>query len=120
MGSVDKLKYQQTKNDTSLPKFTDSKELLTVKLRYKKPDEDVSKKLEVPVLANSANLNVSPDFNFAIAVAMFGQLLRDSDFKGDATYSKVLELARKGLTNDPNGYRREFVRLVEAVEQMEK
>ena len=120
VGSVDKLKYQQTKNDVSLPKFADSKELLTVKLRYKEPDKDVSRKLEVPVLANRMNLNASQDFNFAMAAAMFGQLLRDSDFKGDAEYSDVIRLARKGLGNDPNGYRHEFIRLVEAVEQLEK
>jgi len=120
VGSVDKLKYQQTKNDVSLPKFADSKELLTVKLRYKEPDKDVSRKLEVPVLANRMNLNASQDFNFAMAAAMFGQLLRNSDFKGDAEYSDVIRLARKGLGNDPNGYRHEFIRLVEAVEQLEK
>ena len=53
-------------------------------------------------------------------MAMFGQLLRDSDFKGTATYAKVIELARNGLVNDQNGYRREFVRLAESVNQMEK
>ncbi|MGJ7025974.1 YfbK domain-containing protein [Petrimonas sulfuriphila] len=120
VGSVDKLKYQQTKNDVSLPKFADSKELLTVKLRYKEPDKDVSRKLEVPVLANRMNLNASQDFNFAMAAAMFGQLLRDSDFTGNAKYSDVINLARKGLGNDPNGYRHEFIRLAEAVEQLEK
>lgn len=120
VGKVDKLKYQQSKNDVSMPKFTDSKELLTVKLRYKKPDEDVSKKLEVPVLANVLNRNPSKNLKFAAAVAMFGQLLRDSDFKGDATYQKVITLAREGLDNDPNGYRREFIRLAEAVAQLEK
>ena len=120
VGNVDKLKYQQTKNDVSLPKFADSKELLTVKLRYKEPDKDVSRKLEVPVLANRMNLNASQDFNFAMAAAMFGQLLRDSDFTGNAKYSDVINLARKGLGNDPNGYRHEFIRLAEAVEQLEK
>ena len=120
VGSVDKLKYQQTKNDVSLPKFADSKELLTVKLRYKEPDKDVSRKLEVPVLANRMNLNASQDFNFAMAAVMFGQLLRDSDFTGNAKYSDVINLARKGLGNDPNWYRHEFIRLVEAVEQLEK
>ncbi|NLU30420.1 MAG: DUF3520 domain-containing protein [Bacteroidales bacterium] len=120
VGSVDKLKYQQTKNDVSLPKFADSKELLTVKLRYKEPDKDVSRKLEVPVLANRMNLNASQDFNFAMAAAMFGQLLRDSNFTGNAKYSDVINLARKGLGNDPNGYRHEFIRLAEAVEQLEK
>ncbi|MBK5194438.1 MAG: von Willebrand factor type A domain-containing protein, partial [Proteiniphilum sp.] len=117
VGKVDKLKYQQQKTDSSLPKFSDTKELLTVKLRYKEPNEEISKKLEVPVLA--ANLTASSDFNFTMAVAMFGQLLRDSDFKGDATYAKVVQLARRGLDDDPNGYRREFIRLVEAVEQLE-
>jgi Ca-activated chloride channel family protein len=120
VGSVDKLKYQQTGNDVSLPKFPDSKELLTVKLRYKEPDKDVSRKLEVPVPANKASVNVSPDFNFAMAAALFGQLLRDSDFTGNAKYSDVINLARKGLDNDPNGYRREFIRLAKAVEQLEK
>lgn len=120
VGKVDALKYQQSKTNVVPPKFTNSNELLTVKLRYKKPNEDVSKKLEVPVLANKVNLNVSQDFHFVMAVAMFGQLLRDSDFKGDATYSSVVNLARKGIDNDPNGYRREFIRLAEAVEQLSK
>lgn len=117
VGNIDKLKYQPSKNNVSAPIFTNSNELLTVKLRYKKPDEDVSKKLEVPVLANKVNLNVSKDFNFVMAAAMFGQLLRDSDFKGEASYAQVLDLARKGLDNDANGYRREFIRLVEQLEK---
>ena len=120
VGKIDDLKYQKPKTDFSMPKFTGSNELLTLKLRYKKPNEEVSKKLEVPVLANNLTANVSKDFNFVMAVAMFGQLLKDSDFKGDATYNQVADLARKGLDNDANGYRREFIRLVEAVEQLEK
>lgn len=119
VGKVDKLKYQQQKRDSSQPVYSDTKELLTVKLRYKEPDEEISKKLEVPVLAPKANLSTSSDFHFVMAVAMFGQLLRDSAFKGDASYEKVIELARKGLDDDPNGYRREFIRLAEAVEQLE-
>ncbi len=119
VGKVDKLKYQQQKRDSSQPVYSDTKELLTVKLRYKEPDEEISKKLEVPVLAPKANLSTSSDFHFVMAVAMFGQLLRDSAFKGDASYAKVIELARKGLDDDPNGYRREFIRLAEAVEQLE-
>lgn len=45
---------------------------------------------------------------------MFGQLLRDSDFKGNASYDKVINLAKQGLNNDDKGYRREFIRLVDA------
>lgn len=76
--------------------------------------------MEIPVLAKDLDKNPSEELNFIMSVVMFGQLLRDSDFKGDATYAKVVELARKGLNDDPNGYRREFIRLLEAVEQLEK
>ncbi|WP_298651125.1 von Willebrand factor type A domain-containing protein [uncultured Proteiniphilum sp.] len=120
LGKVDPLKYQSSEKEISALQFSNSNELLTVKLRYKKPDEEVSRKLEVPVLASVVNTNAPGELNFIMSVAMFGQLLRDSDFKGDASYAKVLELARKGLNDDPNGYRREFIRLVEAVEQLEK
>ena len=105
-----KFEYQKKQKETVKP--TGSNELLTVKLRYKAPDKDVSKKMELPFVDNKGN-NVSSDFRFASAVAMFGQLLRNSDFKGDASYDKVIELAKQGLNNDDKGYRREFVRLVE-------
>ena len=47
---------------------------------------------------------------------MFGQLLRDSDFKGEATYDKVISLAKQGLDHDDKGYRREFVRFQKAAD----
>ncbi len=117
-GGVDKLKYQAEQKIK--PVLSNSNELMTVKLRYKNPDEDKSRKLEIPVLANVSKTNASVDLNFQMAVAMFGQLLRKSDFKGDATYEKVIELAKKGLDEDKHGYRREFIRLVESVAQLAK
>ncbi len=111
VGKVDDLKYQKKEKVSVKP--TGSNELLTVKLRYKAPDKDVSKKMELPFVDSKGN-NVSSDFRFASAVAMFGQLLRDSDFKGNASYDKVVNLAKQGLNNDDKGYRREFIRLVEA------
>ncbi len=119
-GSVDPLKYQVTEKSAPKTKLTNSKELLTVKLRYKNPGEERSKLLEVPVLASSVKANASPEMKFVMAVAMFGQLLRDSDYMGDATYTQVVDLARQGLEEDPHGYRREFIRLVEATRQLDK
>lgn len=121
-GGVDDLKYQNTKKIKPILTKEDllSTELLTVKLRYKKPDETISKKLEIPVMANNFNKESSKDFKFIMAVAMFGQLLKSSDFKGESNYEKVLTLAKMGLDNDDHGYRREFIRLVEAVNQLEK
>jgi Ca-activated chloride channel family protein len=108
-GNVDPLKYQQNEKTV----YAGSKELLTVKLRYKKPDGDVSEKIELAVIDDKSN-NVSTDFRFASAVAMFGQLLTGSDYKGDATFDKVIDLAKNALDDDEQGYRREFLRLVES------
>ncbi len=115
-GSVDELKYQ-TKARPAVKADNNSPDLLTVKLRYKLPNEDKSSKMEIAVIDNGKN-NVSDDFRFSAAVAMFGQLLRDSDFKGSADYAKVIALAETGLGNDTKGYRREFVRLAETVKSM--
>lgn len=111
-GRVDKLKYQKTKE--AVASINNSKELLTIKLRYKASDGEVSKKLELPLLDAKSD-HVSSDFRFASAVAMFGQLLRDSEYKGSASYEKVIGLAKQGLDNDERGYRREFIRIVESV-----
>lgn len=94
------------------PLLSGSKELLTVKLRYKQPDGDASKKIELPLVDNKQN-DVSADFRFASSVAMFGQLLCNSDYKAEATYDKVIALAKSALDNDDQGYRREFIRLAE-------
>jgi len=115
---VDPLKYQQNTATAKQPFINSSKELLTVKLRYKEPDGNESKKIEVAVIDNNTH-KVSSDFRFAASVSMFGQLLRDSDFKGEASYDKVISLAKTGLDNDAQGYRREFIRLVETVKGME-
>lgn len=116
-GSVDPLKYQSQTNVNA--QTSNSSELLTVKLRYKTPEEEKSKKIEKSV-TDMGKDNVSPDFRFASAVAMFAQLLKDSDFKGEATYDKVIETANKGLSFDPEGYRAEFVCLVQNAKGLNK
>ncbi|WP_297928976.1 von Willebrand factor type A domain-containing protein [uncultured Coprobacter sp.] len=111
-GSIDPLKYQTETNINT--QTGNSSELLTVKLRYKTPEEEKSKKIEKSVTDTDKD-NVSPDFRFASAVAMFAQLLRNSDYKGEASYDQVIETAQRGLSFDPEGYRTEFVRLVQSV-----
>jgi Ca-activated chloride channel family protein len=116
-GSIDPLKYQKNEKVPEKPVYTGSNELLTLKLRYKEPAGNSSKKMELPVVDDKMN-RVSSDFRFAAAVAMFGQLLGNSEFKGDASYEKVIALAKTALENDEQGYRREFVRLAETVKGM--
>ncbi|MDR0811052.1 MAG: DUF3520 domain-containing protein, partial [Paludibacter sp.] len=121
-GGVDNLKYQQdTKRQPYVaPSAELSKELLTVKLRYKNPDENSSKKIEIPVMLNEFSWQTTADMKFALSVAMFGQLLRNSSYKGNADYDKVISLAREGLGENTNGYRHEFIRLAEMARQMAK
>lgn len=116
-GSIDPLKYQTETNINT--QTGNSSELLTVKLRYKTPEEEKSKKIEKSVTDTDKD-NVSPDFRFASAVAMFAQLLRNSDYKGEASYDQVIETAQRGLSFDPEGYRAEFVRLVQSAKGLKK
>lgn len=115
-GNVDPLKYKKQHSASST--YNNSDKLLTVKLRYKQPNGNVSRKIEIPVTDNTTK-QVSSDFRFAAAVAMFGQLIRQSEFKGNASYDKVITWAKSGLTNDELGYRREFIRLVQAIKGMQ-
>jgi Ca-activated chloride channel family protein len=111
-GSVDPLKYQNGR-DADFKAASDSDELLTVKIRYKEPSGDVSRKLEFPLRdAGRRFEEASADFKFSAAVAAFGMILRESPFRGDATLTSVAAWARSGLEDDAGGYRGEFLELV--------
>jgi Ca-activated chloride channel family protein len=111
---LDSLRYQ---TPAAAPtRGARSAELLTVKLRYKEPTGATSTELVHPVVDREAR--PSADFTFAASVASFGLLLRDSEYKGTATYDTVLAAARRSLGPDKDGYRAEFVRMVEAVQRM--
>jgi Ca-activated chloride channel family protein len=117
--AVDGLKYQQVKTPDAKGQLPNSRELLTVKVRYKEPAGDVSTKLEFPLVdAGTRFADASADFKFAAAVAGFGMTLRDSPHKGQGTLGDVLEWGRAGLGQDPGGYRAEFLTLVEAADRL--
>ncbi len=119
---VDSLKYQpnEPKKNASHSEAA-TVEMLTVKLRYKKPDGDKSELIEQPVLdSNAAFAGTSSDFKFAAAVAEFGMLLRDSEHKGNGTFGAVLEWAQEGKGSDANGYRAGFIELVRKAQALKK
>ena len=110
IADVDPLKYQ---------KRTESGrgEVCTVKLRWKKPDGDTSMLKEIPISeAQITSKTPSEDFRFASAVAEFALLASDSKFKGGASFDKILDRARHAKGEDAEGYRAEFIRLVETAE----
>lgn len=114
---IDELKYQRPAK--ILIDGPQANELLTLKMRYKKPDEDVSTKLEWPVTdSGQAFGEATRDFQFAASVTSFGMLLRDSQYKGDSTYEAVIEIADSTRGSDPEGERTEFVELVRAAKRL--
>lgn len=119
LNDVDPLKYQ--KEITANKKTAATDEILTVKFRYKAPDGDVSKLITHPVLDEQIKITKTSDnFRFAASVAQFGLLIRNSAFKSSASYLDVLNMARKAKGNDEEGYRSEFIRLVESAQLLAK
>jgi len=105
---VDPLKYQQREMTSN-----NSQEVLTVKLRYKQPADSHSKLLSQVLSYRVQDIAQAPaDFRMCAAVAAFGQLLRNSAHKGQASYDQVLALATNAKGDDPEGYRSEFIQLV--------
>ncbi len=104
------LRYQQAQlTDEAL----NSNEWLTLSIRYKEPGEDTSKLLEYAIGSDRLTDAPGNDFRFAAAVAEFSLLLRDSDYKGDASYDHLIEELSEIKLNDE--YREEFKTLVEKV-----
>jgi Ca-activated chloride channel homolog len=117
--SVDPLKYQQNDKQPSEAALAD--ELMTVKLRYKPLQSDKSVLLDTVVQDNDISLaQTSTDFRFAAAVAGYGMLLSGSKQAGSLTWQQVLDLAKKAKGQDEQGWRAEFIRLVETTELLAK
>jgi Ca-activated chloride channel family protein len=112
---VDPLRYQAPSSAAVAPPQVDpklSQEMVTVKLRYKKPDGDTSELTERSFVDNGSKFeNAAPDLKFAAAVAEFGMILRDSQYKGKGTIGAVIEWAQEGKGRDFAGYRAGFIEL---------
>lgn len=111
----DPLRYGTS--DTTVAPQTQGPELGFLRLRYKAPDEDVSALIETPILAETP---VTPDANFAAAIAGFGQLLRGSVYLNDWTYAQAIDLAVANRGDDPFGYRVEAVNLMRLAQSLSR
>jgi len=110
-GEVDPLRYQTGRDKTAA---AETSELLTLKVRYKEPAGSTSRLLttRIPDPGEVPAGSASESFRFSASVAAFGLLLRDSEYKGSASYAQVKKHATAALGEDPHGYRAEFLRLV--------
>ncbi len=93
-------------------------ELMNIQIRYKHPEEDTSQLIEDVTLVSSYTLETSESFKFASSVVEFGLILRDSKYKGNSSIENLLARAEDALGLDPNGYREEFIELVEIAKEL--
>lgn len=117
-GGVDSLKYQNASPEVKAPAAEPSDEWLTLKLRHKHPEGDISALQETVVKGQATRWQESgTDFQFATAVAMFGMKLRGMSDVADIPWNGVRQLARSGLKDDQNEDRAEFVELIGELEK---
>ena len=109
--AISDLKYTKATINT---KYSD--ELFTVKFRYKKPDSD--KSIEMIHIQKDEISEASKDLKFASAVALFGMQLRQSKYQNNSNLDDVLNLAKKGRSNDKDGYKAEFIRLLTSYQNL--
>ena len=96
-------------------------ELAFLKIRYKDPIVKDAKSVEesTPIPFTLTEFaKTDDDYRFASAVAEWGMLLRNSKYKAKSSYSQVLDLAKNAIGKDEEGYRKEFIRLVEVSEKL--
>jgi len=111
----DDLRYGQEKPAQPVETTQASDELAFVKIRYKKPNEDVSKLVTMPVtdaLAKDTFDAAPVDVRFSVAVAAFGQKLKNEPMLDNFSYDKIVDIANAAKGEDGFGYRAEFVNLV--------
>ena len=116
---VDPLRYQQIAPRPGVG----ADEVLTVKVRYKRPGESESRLLARTLTKPSAGEHdqehgPSDALRFASAVAEFGLLLRDSPYRGDASYERAYARAREALGDDRYGRRSELLSLIRTAQNL--
>ena len=104
---VDPLKYSKAGKAT----LGNNDEIMNIKFRYKQPDGLKSMLLEHAV-KNDKVVKTSDNFRFVAAVAQFGMLLNNSEFKQGSSFNNARKLADGAIGKDEEGYRKEFIELI--------
>ncbi|HGE4774955.1 TPA: von Willebrand factor type A domain-containing protein [Escherichia coli] len=106
--SIDKLRYAP---DNKSAKSDKTKELAWLKIRWKYPQGKGSQLVEFPL---GPTINApSEDMRFRAAVAAYGQKLRGSEYLNNTSWQQIKQWAQQAKGEDPQGYRAEFIRLIE-------
>jgi Ca-activated chloride channel homolog len=111
--NVDPLDYQKVD-------IRAKNSMMTLKLRYKNPTDTISQRLIYRLTKEEMTKTRSTNLDFAAAVAEFGMMLRNSEFKGQASYHEAKNLASGAMGKDPHGYKRDFVAMIETAELLSR
>ncbi len=116
-GWLEPLRYAQAES-----KRAASSEMALLRIRYKAPDQEQSRLLEVPIAADAkapAIAEASADLRFAAAVAAFAQQLKGGQYTQGFDLAASAKLARGAKGDDHFGLRAEFVQLVELAQSLQ-
>ena len=117
------LKRIGTATHTQMPSVAGEafEPLLTAKLQLKAEGNDAAVGLQHTISDTASDFAAAPDdLKFAAAVAEFGMILRDSEYKGNGSLQQVLEWAQQGKGADTNGYRADFIELVRKAQALKR
>nr|HPQ20914.1 DUF3520 domain-containing protein [Saprospiraceae bacterium] len=117
VGQVDELQYQNPKKSSQ---GIQNGELAILKTRYKLPDEDQSTKRDIKISVKATPIdNVNEEIKFGLGVALFGQILRQSDYLQGKPYDLIMTLCNDASTRDGDGDKSEFMKLVKLAKAMD-
>ncbi|MCF8360058.1 MAG: DUF3520 domain-containing protein [Prolixibacteraceae bacterium] len=112
------LKYQE-RNNKNKKKYTN--EAATVNIRYKVPGEQKSRLFSHAVKSDEKDpADISTNYKLAAAVAQFGMLLRDSEYKGSSSFDNTIELAKQAKETDEEGYVAELINLIKTAKALKQ
>ncbi len=118
-GFVDPLRYGQI--EPAAPKAEFADEYGFLKLRYKRPGEKISNLISTPIVrgdAYSALSSAPKETQWAVAVAGYGMTLRGDDYAEDINLLRLSRIAKDAKGADRYGYRREFLELIDILDEL--
>ncbi|HRZ78476.1 MAG TPA: VWA domain-containing protein [bacterium] len=93
---------------------------LILRMRYKEPDEDISKYMDVYMDGSSLKDEMSQNMGFASSVVEFGMIIRDSQFKEGSSYDSALTRASDNIGDDIYGFRKEFLEIIKKAKEIDQ
>lgn len=100
----------------SADKYND--EIFDARFRYKEPDRDQSQELLISSSQNFVSIDTSLDFKWALTVAEFGMMLRNSDYQGNTSFDRIMLQAKTVLEEDYDEYKEGFIELLKDYEKL--